>query len=300
MSHAYYMNHKEIDISGILIAYQTVPGGHRPLHWHEELELLYPLNGESSITIEGKKYRLLKKHLIAVESCQVHSTHSYKDTSMYICIHILKKHMQKFFPDIELYQIRCYPELIPDERFPAYLEICRMMETLTRIYIEDATAFQLEAQGIVFQILARLIRDFSVNTAPELNATDVLTRERIREILSYVEEHFREPIALTDIASHIGVGKEYFCRFFKKNIGISFINYLTETRLTHSYYDLISTDAPVAEIMENNGFSNQKLFNRSFKELYGCTPSAARKNSSEKEFNISSCLVPPFPPLETP
>ncbi len=297
MNKAYCMNHKEIEISGILIAYQTVTGGHRPHHWHEELELLYPLNGESSITIEGKKYRLLKKHLIAVESCKVHSTHSYKDTSMYICIHILKKHMQTFFPDIELYQIECYPEQIPDERFPAYLEICRMMETLTRIYIEDATAFQLEAQGLVFQILARLIRDFSTNTAPKLNDTDVLTRERIREIIAYVEEHFREPVSLQDIASHIGVGKEYFCRFFKKNMGISFVNYLNETRLTHSYHDLVSTDAPVAEIMEANGFTNQKLFNRAFKELYGCTPSAARKNSGERQYNISSCLVPPAPPV---
>lgn len=300
MNRAYCMNHKEIDISGILIAYQTVPGGHRPLHWHEELELLYPLNGESDITIEGKKYRLLKKHLIAVESCQVHSTHSYKDTSMYICIHILKKHMQTYFPDIELYQIRCYPEEIPDVLFPAYLEICQMMETLTRIYIEDATAFQLEAQGLVFQILARLIRDFSINTAPGLNASDVLTRERIREIMAYVEEHFREPISLMDISSHIGVGKEYFCRFFKKNMGMSFVNYLNETRLIHSYHDLINTDLPVAEIMENNGFANQKLFNRSFKELYGCTPSAARKNSSEKQFNISSYHVPPLPSEKAP
>ena len=300
MKQAYCMNHKEVEISGILIAYQTVTGGHRPLHWHEELELLYPLNGESSLTIEGKKYRLLKKHLIAVESCQVHSTHSYKDTSMYLCIHILKKHMQKIFPDIELYQIRCFPEEIPDERFPAYLEICRMMEPLTRIYIEDATAFQLEAQGLVFQILARLIRDFSVNTAPEFNATDVLTRDRIREIISYVEEHFREPVALSDIAAHIGVGKEYFCRFFKKNMGISFVNYLTETRLAHSYHALTSTDKPVAEIMEENGFTNQKLFNRSFKELYGCTPSTARKSSGEKQYNISAYLVPPYPPEETP
>lgn len=295
MKHPYYMNHKEINVSGILIAYQTVPGGHRPLHWHEELELLYPLNGESDITIEGKKYRLLKKHLIAVESCQVHSTRSYKETSMYLCVHILKKHMQAFFPDIELYRIHCYPEEITDERFPAYLEICRMMETLTRIYIEDATAFQLEAQGIVFQILARLIRDFSVNAAPELAATDVLTRQRIQQIIAYVEEHFREPLTLSDISSHIGMSREYFCRFFKKNMGTSFLNYLNETRLAHIYGDLITTDAPIAEVMENNGFTNQKLFNRAFKELYGCPPSLVRKAGSEKQYNISTVLLPPEP-----
>lgn len=39
---------------GIRITYITAPGGYHPLHWHEELELLYHLNGESDIIIDGK------------------------------------------------------------------------------------------------------------------------------------------------------------------------------------------------------------------------------------------------------
>lgn len=279
MSKAYYESIKEIGNSGITLSYQTVPGGYHPLHWHEELELLYPLNGAVDINIEGKKYNLPKKQLMVVESCEVHSTYSYDSPSMFLCIHLSKKHMQQYMPEIELYQIQCRPEEITDEAFPAYLRICKMLETLTRIYVEDAAAFQLEAEGIVLQVLAHLIRHFSANTAPHLNAGDALTRERIRQIISYVEEHFRELISLSDISEELGLGKEYFCRFFKKNMGLSFLNYLNEIRLAHVYQDLITTDAPIAEIMEANGITNQKLFNRSFKELYGCTPSAIRKHS---------------------
>lgn len=278
MSKAYYESIKEIGNSGIRLTYQTVPGGYHPLHWHEEIELLYPLNGEADITIEGKKYNLAVKHLIVIESCEVHSTYSYNSPSMFLCIQLSKKHMQKYMPDIELYQIHCRPEDITDEKFPFYLEICKMLETLTRIYIEDVIAFQLEAEGIVLQILACLIRHFSTRPAPQLNACDTLTRERIRQIITYVENHFREPISLTDISEELGLGKEYFCRFFKKNMGISFLNYLNEIRLSHVYQDLVTTDAPVTEIMESNGITNQKLFNRSFKALYGCTPSAIRKS----------------------
>lgn len=39
--------------------------------------------------------------------------------------------------------------------------------------------------------------------------------ERLREVITYVEEHFREPITLDDITALLGLGKEYFCRFFK-------------------------------------------------------------------------------------
>lgn len=279
MNKAYYESMKEIGNSGIILSYQTVPGGYHPLHWHEELELLYPLNGPVDINIEGKKYDLPVKQLMVVESCEVHSTYSYNSPSMFLCIHLSKKHMQQYMPDIELYQIHCKPEEITDEDFPFYLEICKMLETLTRIYIEDAAAFQLEAEGIVLQILAHLIRHFSTNTAPQLDGSDALTRKRIRQIITYVEEHFRELISLSDISEELGLGKEYFCRFFKKNMGLSFLNYLNEIRLAHVYQDLITTDAPITEIMEANGITNQKLFNRSFKKLYGCTPSAIRKPS---------------------
>lgn len=279
MSTAYYESIKEIGNSGIILSYQTVPGGYHPLHWHEELELLYPLNGAVDINIEGKKYNLPVKQLMVVESCEVHSTYSYNSPSMFLCIHLSKKHMQQYMPDIELYQIHCKPEEITDEDFSFYLEICKMLETLTRIYIEDVAAFQLEAEGIVLQILAHLIRHFSTNAAPQLNASDTLTRERIRQVITYVEEHFREPISLSDISEELGLRKEYFCRFFKKNMGLSFLNYLNEIRLAHVYQDLITTDTPITEIMEANGITNQKLFNRSFKKLYGCTPSAIRKPS---------------------
>ena len=58
---------------------------------------------------------------------------------------------------------------------------------------------------------------------------------------------------------------------------MTFLNYLNEVRLSHTYEDLLNTNAPISEVMEANGFTNQKLFNAAFKELYGCTPSAARR-----------------------
>ncbi len=60
------------------------------------------------------------------------------------------------------------------------------------------------------------------------------------------------------------------------------MQYLNEVRAAHIYQDLENTDLSVAEIMEQNGFTNQKLFNRTFKAIYGCTPSAVRKGSSKK------------------
>lgn len=281
-----YETYRKVDTEGIYLSYSTAPGGYHPLHWHEEIELLYQLNGRSDIQIDGKKYQIQNKLLTVINSRQVHSVHTYSDTSMFICVHISKKLIEKYIPDIDLYRIYCIPDDIPDSQFPEYLSVCRQMEDLLRLYITDKLAWQMESEGIILQVLAQLIRHFSRKSAPDeigLSSADRTSFNRIRDVITYVEEHFREPISLQDIAGHLGLGREYFCRFFKKNMGMSFLRYLNEVRVSHVYRDLEQTDAPIAEIAEKNGFHNQKLFNRTFREVYGCTPSAVRRKSKSAE-----------------
>lgn len=279
MNQPYYETFHEISSIGIYLSYHTTPGGYLPLHWHEELEILFPLNGDAVITIEGKRYKLPKKQLMVIDSSKVHSSYSSSTAYMFICIHISRQLLQKYIPDIDSYQVTCYPGEIPPECLPAYLKICKKMEDLTRLYIENPFASLMESEGIILQILAQIMRYFSANTVPQISDASKLTMERLRNVITYVEKHFREPISLQDISDYLGLGKEYFCRFFKKNMGISFLQYINEVRIAHVYHDLMRTDIPILELAEKNGFTNQKLFNRTFKKIYGCTPSSVRKNA---------------------
>lgn len=277
MEKPYYKAHLDRSMLGIRIVYSTTPGGYHPLHWHDEIEILYPLNGDIDLKINDKKYLIQTKHFAVIESNQVHSTYNHNRTSMFLCIHISKKVLESYLPNIELHQIGCFPRDITDDQFPEYRQICEFLENLTRFYMQDSPTYALEADGIILQVLGHLLRYFSTITTAPFSEMDQLTRERIQSMLSYVEEHYTEPISLQEISEHLGLGKEYFCRFFKKNMNQSFLSYLNEVRLTHVYKDLQTTDLPVSEIMEKNGWTNQKLFNRTFKELYGCTPSEVRK-----------------------
>ena len=179
--------------------------------------------------------------------------YTHDKTSMFLRIHISKAYLQSYLPDVELYRITCFPEEITDEQFPEYYRICELLAELTRLYIMDTPFFRLEAEGIILQIVAQLIRHFSSSAVIQLADTHLLTIDRIRKVMSYVEEHYKENISLQDVSDLLGIGKEYFCRFFKKNMGISFLQYLNEVRLSHIYQRLMDTDLPVAELMEENG-----------------------------------------------
>lgn len=61
-------------------------------------------------------------------------------------------------------------------------------------------------------------------------------------------------------ADVIGFNKDYFCRFFKQCLGVSFVKYLNHVKMDHIYHDLIETDEEILQILEKHDFENQKLF----------------------------------------
>lgn len=290
MPDALYETFHKTSPLGISFAWFTNSGGHHPLHWHDEVEILYPLSGQADIIIDGVQHDLLMRHLLVIESGQIHRTHSTNNTSMFLCIHISKSRLKDYLPEIENLRIHCVPGHIPDSRLQQYQNLCEMLDDLTRLYIRDSFSFYMEADGIILQLCAKLFQYFSVNILPASSSVNNASAERIREVITYVETHFREPFSLNDAASMFGFSREYFCRFFKKYMGISFLQYVNETRISHIYYDLTHTDLSISEIMENNGFTNQKLFNRMFKQLYNSTPSEIRKHKKTEAQFVKSSL----------
>lgn len=237
-SKLYYEIFREPLNRGMRINYVTAPGGYHPPHWHEELEILYHLNGESDIIIEGKKFHLYKKHMIVIDSKQIHSTHTKDKTSMFLCIHISKEYMEQYVDGLGLYRINCTPDDVTDDNFQEYLNICNILKHMTEVYIRGGITLPMEQEGLVLQAFSGILRDFSHAVQEIVTGVDVETSKRIRRIITYVIEHFREEISLQDIADEMGFSREYFCRFFKRYMGISFLKYVNQVRAAHIYQDL--------------------------------------------------------------
>ena len=100
--------------------------------------------------------------------------------------------------------------------------------------------------------------------------------ERLSEITDYIEEHHTERLSLEEVSGRFYLSREYFSRFFKENMGVTFSKYLNQIRLMHIYHDLCSTKENILDITEKHGFTNYKLFNKMFQETYGCKPRELR------------------------
>lgn len=93
----------------------------------------------------------------------------------------------------------------------------------------------------------------------------------------YINNHYAQNLSLELIGQAVGLNPSYFSNIFKKETGISFIDYLTDIRIQNAKNMLTETDLEVIEISEHTGFNDLKYFTRCFRKITGMTPVAYRK-----------------------
>ncbi len=243
-----------------------------PYHWHREMELIFILNGHATINMDGERYEVKPLDVIVMDYAKIHEVTYALFRTMGICIHISKQLLRRYLPENGPIAIRCAPQNLLPEQQPYYMELCGILKELTILYVSQKSTYRLRSTALILELLACLIEHFSEPVTDTGAETKAGSMERLDQICTYVEHHYAEEITLGEAAEEAGLNKEYFCRFFKQNMGTSFIQYVNQVRLGHIYQDLLYTDGSVQEIMERHGFYNQKLFYRMFKERYDCTP----------------------------
>lgn len=94
----------------------------------------------------------------------------------------------------------------------------------------------------------------------------------IRKALNYIEDHYHEDISLESISEVVFLNKNYFSELFKKEVGKSFVQYLTEYRLEKAKLLLTIGGFKGSEVADMTGFQNNSYFISVFKKYEGCTP----------------------------
>ena len=93
-----------------------------------------------------------------------------------------------------------------------------------------------------------------------------------------MEEHLADKITLDEIAQLLHMNPNYFCRYFKKQTGLTPMTYLLQMRIEQSVKLLSTTEAKVLDIALSCGFDNFSYFIRKFKFYKGMTPMQYRNS----------------------
>lgn len=97
--------------------------------------------------------------------------------------------------------------------------------------------------------------------------------------VSYIREHFNEPVNMTELAKRTGMSVRQFNRRFREVFGTNPRTFLIKTRVQAACEDLRSSDKQISDIALDYGFCDQSSFTQHFRAHMGVTPLKYRRNS---------------------
>lgn len=261
-----------IGLENCILAKVTVFGHESDthLHWHHALEMTYILSGGIEYLIDGQLITATAGDFTFINSGSIHQTCNLSSNTPISAVVFV-------IPDTFL------SSLVPSVKSP-YFDLNRHpdVRAIIATYLQQIATYlehPVEYQSLLIQkeLLSVTYQLFSkCYTTPPASQNNQLSKQ----VLEYVELHYSDEIKLSQITGYIGLQENYFCRYFKKQTGISFHQYLCKFRLQRAISLLLLRKNTITECALEAGFSSEKIFIDWCKKEYQCTPTQYLKAHS--------------------
>lgn len=246
---------------------------HFPPHLHHSMEIVYVTSGELALGVGQELYDMKVGDLAIVFPNLIHHYQVFHPGKQNTATHILASPLISQIFQEELDTLcPSNPVIHKDALHPEILDAVSKLRTLPR---EKGVAEQVKnllESSYVQIILARAIPQYELVKKETAGSHDL-----IYQTVSYIAEHFREPVSLTGMAHDLGVSQFALSRVFSGTFHRNFNSYLNETRLNYACSLLLRTDQTVTDAALNSGFESLRTFHRVFREHFHQTPGSFRK-----------------------
>lgn len=131
-----------------------------------------------------------------------------------------------------------------------------------------------EAQGRVREVCANVQRRIA-------SGRQHAYKDIVEQALAFTKQHYADPeLSIQKVCGHLHISSGYFCAIFKKEVQLTFLQYLMQIRMEAAKELLRSTDLKSFQIAEQVGFAEPNYFSFCFKKHIGISPKEYRKQAS--------------------
>lgn len=229
-----------------------------PPHLHQCFEVILVQSGRMTVTVDNRVYELHQNEAALIFPHQEHSLRSVESEHK-LCI---------FSPELVKTFARKTNEQLP------LSNTFTMDEALLSLFNNlSENSDEIFKKGVLY-----LICNAFDTTAVYKNRT-ADNHHLLHKIFLFIDEQFDGDCTLAALSRKTGYNYSYISRYFKTAVGIPFNAYVNHYRLNHACYLLRSSGDTVLECALASGFVSLRSFNRNFKEQFGTTPAAYRKEN---------------------
>ncbi|ATP93698.1 MULTISPECIES: helix-turn-helix domain-containing protein [Bacillus] len=256
--------------------------GYIPLHWHDEFQFVFILEGEAEFHINEKILNIQQGDGVFINSGCLHMAKDANGTTCtYICLNV----SPHFITANELFTTFVHPYMHASQT-PFILfnrkdgwpnRIYQCIQIIQRLIEQTPAYYELELNIQLITIWKCLLQNRFQLT---YDARKHDRNERMKHMLNWIHEHYHEKVLLQDIAREGQLSRSECCRYFNDILKKSPIHYVNEYRIQQSLILLQKTDLNITEIAYQVGFSSTSYFINIFKRVKNTTPLSYRKSKA--------------------
>ena len=238
-------------------------------HTHNHVELFYIIGGKGQFLINDALYPVNTNHLVIINPNVTHTEVSLNAQPLeYIVLGV---------DGIELsINDSSNGEFCILDHYES-LDISSCLRNILREMEQKNTGHEDVCQAYMEILIIRLMRNtaLTVSTGSQV----VSGNRQCAAVKRFIDLHFKEPLTLEQLADESHINKYYLSHAFKREYGVSPINYMINRRIEESKYLLAETDLSLSQIAQLLGFSSLSYFSQVFRRTQSVTPMEYRKNT---------------------
>lgn len=248
------------------------------------MEIVEILNGEVSLQIGTETVEVTAGDFVYVPPTLVFRAEAISPRaslrSMVFDSAILEANMENFDASVfYMFHLQSKNKIAPFKSgHPIYEILRRYMRDSYDEFVSKDVCYMLPIRANIYLMMTALLRYFcgSKDESDRMIYHNVL---RLRPVIEYIAEHYREKIYIDKLADMLAVSPDYFTKMFKDSIGKTPIEYINGLRVNDSMRALAETDDSLADIADSIGFCNPNYFHKIFKQYMNTSPLAYRKST---------------------
>ncbi|MFC2578101.1 MAG: helix-turn-helix domain-containing protein, partial [Veillonella parvula] len=251
-------------------------------NWHSGVEVLILLKGRIDMSCNSEVFTMEPLDTIIISPQVGHATLALEEDTTALVIHVGKDFFQQFDPNFGMYQF----VLRSDEsnRYNSFFTTLRhhaAMMMLLMVNGESPTN-RLDVEYHYLSLVSDIYKEINKVKSIHVHTKPVdITVATFDKMIAYIDENYQQKIELENLAKIGGYNVNYTSQFFKRQLGVSFLEYVLRLRLREATVRLANSEDGVAHIASSCGFADIKAFNVAFKKHFHTTPSEYRKQAKE-------------------
>jgi AraC-like DNA-binding protein len=236
-------------------------------HTHKYTELFFIVGGNGQFLIEDRYYPAMNNNLIIINPNVLHTEVSLNAQPLeYIVLGV---------DGIELLANESGNEQFAILEHFEDAEISGCLRNILREMEKKSPGYEDICQAYTEVLIIRLMRSISLTVPAEPQAKSA--NRQCAAVKRYIDLHFKEPLTLDSLAEEGHINKYYLAHTFKKEYGVSPINYMIAKRIEESKYLLTETDLSLSQIAHLLGFSSLSYFSQVFRRVQSISPKEYRQ-----------------------